>query len=282
MAMNHPLGEATQRGDIPRRAAPGGPDSGRGSDVMLESSRNRSSLSASKRRALFLDKDGTLVDDVPYNVDPTRIRVAEGAIDALRTIRAAGFRLILVSNQSGVARGVFPVEALAAVEERLRAILAGNGVVLDGMYWGPHHPDGSILEYRRVCACRKPAPGLILQAADEHHIDLGASWMVGDILDDVEAGRRAGCRTALLDNGNETEWVMTPARGPDVVVRDWNQLARCITAEQPPLRASQQRGLGKHDVGEPLASHVTDVHGLDHGRRVHLGTGEYATGRYAP
>jgi histidinol-phosphate phosphatase family protein len=164
--------------------------------------------------AVFLDKDGTLIDDVPYNTDPARIHLAAGCAAGLRSLCAAGYPLLVVSNQSGVARGYFPEAALAGVERRLRELLEELGVPLAGFYFCPHHPDGHVPAYARRCACRKPRPGLLLRAAHAHGLDLAHSWLIGDILDDIEAGRRAGCRTILIDNGNETEWVRGPNREP--------------------------------------------------------------------
>jgi histidinol-phosphate phosphatase family protein len=186
---------------------------------------------AMSNKAVFLDKDGTLVEDVPYNVDPDRIKLGPGAADGLRRLYAAGYRLVVISNQSGVARGLFPEEALAAVEVRLRELLAAEGVPLAGFYWCPHHPEGSVERYRRQCNCRKPAPGLVLGAMAEHGIDPAASWFVGDILDDVEAGRRAGCRTVLLDNGHETLWVLNDWRCPDFRAADLAEAADIILRE---------------------------------------------------
>lgn len=184
--------------------------------------------------AVFLDKDGTLVEDLPYNVDPERIRLAAGALEALRRMQDGGFRLFVVSNQSGVARGYFEEAALEAVDARLRELLVPAGVCLDGFYYCPHHPQGSVQGYAVACDCRKPQPGLLRRAAAEHGLDLAASWMVGDILDDVEAGRRAGCRTVLVENGQETEWVATPLRRPDAIVRDLPSAAQVIVAEDSP------------------------------------------------
>ncbi len=181
-------------------------------------------------RAVFLDKDGTLIDDVPYNVNPDRIVLAQGAADGLRRLHRAGYDLIVVSNQSGVARGYFAEEALRGVEARLRELLAGVGVPLAGFYYCPHHPDGTVESYARACDCRKPAPGLILQAARDHDIDLAHSWMIGDILNDVEAGRRAGCHTVLLHNGHETEWHLTRERWPHRVAKDLSEAARMIVS----------------------------------------------------
>lgn len=168
--------------------------------------------------AVFIDKDGTLVEDVPYNVDPERIRLAPAALQAVARLHRHGFLIAVISNQSGVALGKFEARQLRPVERRLRQLLRSVGVPLAGMYCCPHHPAGVVARYARECPCRKPRPGLLWRAAREHGIDLAASWMVGDILDDVEAGRRAGCRTVLLDNGHETEWKMSSLRLPHAVV----------------------------------------------------------------
>lgn len=168
-------------------------------------------------RAVFFDKDGTLVENVPYNADPERISLAEGAADAVRRLAGEGYRIFVVSNQPGVALGHFAEGDLRAVERRLRELLPH----LDGFYYCPHAPEAA-------CRCRKPACGLLLRAAREHAVDLGKSWMVGDILDDVEAGRRAGCRTVLLDIGNETEWQLGERRTPDETVRSLPQAASRI------------------------------------------------------
>jgi D-glycero-D-manno-heptose 1,7-bisphosphate phosphatase len=171
-------------------------------------------------RAVFLDKDGTLVVDVPYNVDPDRMVLMPGVGDALRGLNDAGYKLIVVSNQSGVARGMFAESALLIVEQRLREMMAMYGVSLAGFHYCPHHPAGVVPAYAVQCDCRKPEPGLIFRAAAEHGVALDQSWFIGDILNDVEAGRRAGCRTILLDNGNETEWELSRQRLPDCVVSD--------------------------------------------------------------
>lgn len=170
------------------------------------------------RRAIFLDRDGTLVENVPYNVDSARLRFADGAAETVCVLRDEGFRVYVVSNQSGVARGLFDERAVQALHDEIARRMLEAGAPLDGFYYCPHHPDGSVGVYRHECDCRKPAPGMLLRAASEHGLDLSASWMVGDILNDIEAGRRAGCRTALVDNGGETEWRRSPLRTPDVTV----------------------------------------------------------------
>jgi len=179
------------------------------------------------RRAVFLDKDGTLVHDVPYNAAPDRVRLREEAGAALRALQTAGYALVLVSNQSGVALGRFEESALEPVWQRIAEDLAAAGVALTGTYYCPHHPDGRGA-YGIACDCRKPAAGLLQRAAEHHGLDLPASWMIGDILDDVEAGHRAGCRAVLLDVKNETEWRRGPLRTPDFIARDLIDAARHI------------------------------------------------------
>jgi D-glycero-D-manno-heptose 1,7-bisphosphate phosphatase len=178
--------------------------------------------------AVFLDKDGTLVENLPYNVDPARIRLAPGALEAVNRLHRHGFRIAVVTNQAGVALGKFDERALGVVEQRLRDLLAEAGVPLLGMYWCPHHPAGAVARYALDCACRKPNPGLLWKAARDHHIDLERSWMVGDILDDIEAGRRAGCRALLLDVGHETEWRLSRLRLPHLVAPGLARAAAAI------------------------------------------------------
>jgi D-glycero-D-manno-heptose 1,7-bisphosphate phosphatase len=128
----------------------------------------------------------------------------------------------VVSNQPGAALGLFPEAALTQVEKRLRELLP----VLHGFYYCPHLP-------RAGCGCRKPQAGLFTRAAQEQGIDLAASWMIGDILDDIEAGRRAGCRTILLDVGNETEWRVNGKRVPHHIAGGLPEAATVIGAAAP-------------------------------------------------
>lgn len=182
------------------------------------------------RKAVFLDKDGTLLQDVPYNVDPEQIRFTPKAPEGLRLLHDAGYQLIVITNQSGVARGYFPEIALVTVEQCLRERFAAIEVSLAGFYYCPHHPDGIVAPYAIECDCRKPQPGLLKQAADEQQLSLPRSWFIGDILHDIEAGRAAECRTILLDNGNETEWQLSSQRLPHHIVNNLWEAARVITA----------------------------------------------------
>jgi histidinol-phosphate phosphatase family protein len=172
-----------------------------------------------------LDKDGTLIEDVPYNVDPRLIRLRSDAPAALRRLHRSGFRLAVVTNQPGVAHGVFAEAALGAVEKRLRDLCAQADAPLSGFYYCPH-------DAATGCDCRKPRPGLVERALREQAADPGRSWLIGDILDDVEAGARAGCRSLLLDVGNETEWADGPHRRPYARVRSLVEAAELIVGER--------------------------------------------------
>lgn len=181
------------------------------------------------RKAIFLDKDGTLVEDVPYNVDPGKLRLTPHAIEGLLMLQSQGYRLIVVTNQSGLARRLFDRAALNRVHAKLSALLLEGGVRIDDYFVCPHAPVPTPL-LSQGCLCRKPAPGLLRQAAKVHRIELADSWMIGDILNDVEAGHRAGCRSVLLDTGNETEWRLSPLRMPDVRAAHLLEAAEAIVS----------------------------------------------------
>src|SRR6185312_52998 len=151
-------------------------------------------------KAIFIDKDGTLIHDVPYNVDPALIKFEDHAFESLYMLQQKGYYLVVVSNQPGISKGYFKEEDLKVVEEKIKKSLFKNKVMLQGFYYCPHAEE-------EHCNCRKPKPGLIFNAARDLEIDLSRSWMIGDILNDVEAGKRSNCKTILIDNGNETEWI---------------------------------------------------------------------------
>lgn len=196
-----------------------------------DADRHADTSPARARRAVFLDKDGTLIENLPYNVDPRRIRLAPQAGEALRLLSSLGYALFVVSNQSGVARGLFAESALTQVWATVRELLARESVTLEEIAWCPHHEDGVVPRYALTCCCRKPAPGMLLRLATAHGVDLAHSWMIGDILDDVEAGHRAGCRSVLVDNGNETLWELSPLRAPDHTATTLLEAAHMIRAE---------------------------------------------------
>jgi D-glycero-D-manno-heptose 1,7-bisphosphate phosphatase len=180
-----------------------------------------------KRRALFLDRDGTLIYAEHYPSRPEQIRLYENIGPELYALQKKGFCLVVVTNQSGIARGYLTEQDLRVQHERLLGQLALHCVHVDGIYYCPHHPQGVIAELAIECACRKPQPGMLLQAAAELHLELERSWFVGDILDDVEAVKRAGCHTILVDLGTEPP-PATPLRCPDFVAPDTRQALQMI------------------------------------------------------
>ncbi|GAA2228016.1 MULTISPECIES: D-glycero-alpha-D-manno-heptose-1,7-bisphosphate 7-phosphatase [Kitasatospora] len=197
----------------------------------------------SGRPAVFLDRDGTLTLPRHYPSRPADLVLQPGVPTLLRALQAQGRLLVVVTNQSGLARGYFGQADLAAMHDHLRDRLAESGVRLDGIYHCPHHPDGVVGQLAVRCGCRKPEPGMLTAAAADLRIDLRASWMVGDVLGDVEAGRRAGCRTALV--GGSLPPTGSTAE-PDVVAPTTAEALRHILASAGRTRSTgsvQQGGV---------------------------------------
>ena len=153
-----------------------------------------------KRTAVFLDRDGTIIEDAGYVGDPRQVRLIRDAAHAIRRLRRAGHLVVIVSNQSGVARGFFDETTMNQVDARMKSLLAERGADVDRAYYCPYldGPEATVEAYRRDSDLRKPRPGMLLLAARELDIDLSRSWMIGDSPTDVEAGSSAGCRTILL------------------------------------------------------------------------------------
>lgn len=157
-------------------------------------------------RAVFLDRDGVInamVYDAEHGLvdspaNPAQFKLLPDVAPALRLLSAAGWLAVVVSNQPGIAKGKLTPALLDAITKRMHAQLAAEDARLDGVYYCLHHPEAVLAEYRQVCACRKPQPGLLLQAAADLQIDLARSVMVGDGVADVQAGRAAGCRTVFI------------------------------------------------------------------------------------
>jgi len=149
--------------------------------------------------AVFFDRDGTLIRDAGYPRDPSEVELLPGVVAALQSLRRGGFKLVVVSNQSGIGRGIVTVEEASRVDERFHALLSQGGIRLDEAYYCPHDPSAG-------CDCRKPAPGMLRRAATELEIDLSQSWMIGDKPTDIEAGQRAGCRTLLVTPAAGEPW----------------------------------------------------------------------------
>ncbi|MGF1633463.1 MAG: D-glycero-alpha-D-manno-heptose-1,7-bisphosphate 7-phosphatase [Phycisphaerae bacterium] len=152
------------------------------------------------RPAVFFDRDNTLILNDGYLAEPDEVRLVDGAAEALARLRGLGFAIVVVSNQSGVARGLHTEEDVHRVNERMRDLLreADAAAEIDHIEYCPYHPEAVVEDYRRDSDLRKPRPGMLFRAAEELDLDLAASWMVGDAPRDMEAGRRAGCRCVLL------------------------------------------------------------------------------------
>jgi D,D-heptose 1,7-bisphosphate phosphatase len=156
-------------------------------------------------KAVFLDRDDTLIEDPGYLNDPDQVELLDGVPEALVELRALDYKLVVVSNQSAVARGIVTEKMLAEIHERLEQLLSEKGAFLDRIYYCPYHPDGVVPKYRKDSEFRKPNPGMLLTAAEQMDIDLGQSWCVGNSYSDVEAGSRAGCKTILIAHASRPE-----------------------------------------------------------------------------
>jgi D-glycero-D-manno-heptose 1,7-bisphosphate phosphatase len=176
------------------------------------------------RPAVFLDRDGTLNEDLGYVHRFEDFRWLPGAKDAIRRLNAAGVYVFVVTNQSGVARGMFGEDAVTALHARLREELHEIGAAIDDFRYCPHHPEVGIGAYRQVCTCRKPAPGMILDLMAHWPVDRAVSVMAGDKAIDVEAGRAAGIAAELVESGELEDFVDRLLRGdPDL---SWPGLSR--------------------------------------------------------
>lgn len=153
-------------------------------------------------RAVFLDRDGTIIEDVGYLDDCSKIKFLPRVSEAIKLLNKSGFKVIIVTNQAGVARGYFTEATVKEINRITQESLAENGAVIDKIYYCPHHVEGTIEEYKKDCNWRKPNTGMIEEAARELGIDLNNSFIIGDKISDIEAGHRAGCKTIFLASEN--------------------------------------------------------------------------------
>jgi D-glycero-D-manno-heptose 1,7-bisphosphate phosphatase len=190
------------------------------------------------RRAVFIDRDGTISEEVGYLNHASRLRVFPFAAEAVRALNERGWLAVLVTNQSGVARGYFKEELVGEVHRLLADELARGGARLDAIYYCPHHPSAGEPPYRLDCDCRKPRPGLLHRAARELHLDLARCWVVGDRYGDTELARNAGARSALVLTGygrGEFEHQSAAWRHqPDLVAENLLEAVRQILASDEP------------------------------------------------
>ncbi|HTZ39960.1 MAG TPA: HAD family hydrolase [Syntrophales bacterium] len=183
-----------------------------------------------KNRAVFVDRDGTLNEEVGYLSRMDQLKIFPRAVEAIRLVNASGMKAVVISNQSGIARGYFTEDFVRSVHDRINQLLGAEGARIDGFYVCPHHPVHGSGIYKRDCDCRKPKPGLLLQAAAEMNIDLARSYMIGDMLKDIEAGKKAGARGILVKTGYGSNIVRTDM--PAYIAEDILDAVKWILREQ--------------------------------------------------
>ncbi len=202
-----------------------------------------------KRRAVFMDRDGTVLEEVGYVNHVDRVRLLERSAEAVGRINGARLQAVVVTNQAGVARGYFPESLVHEVHDRVRTLLAERGGRLDGIYYCPHHPSVGEPPYRKDCPCRKPRPGMLVRASEEMGIDLAASYVVGDTIKDVEAGHRVGATTVLVLTGygkGELAWRASEwPNQPHHVAADLLEAVDWILSRESGLRTPFEEARGR-------------------------------------
>ena len=180
-----------------------------------------------KNVAVFLDRDGTINEEVGYLDSLDKLKIIPGAYEAIKLINESEMKAVVISNQAGVARGLFPEDFVKITHEHLQTVLRQKKAYIDNFYYCPHHPTEGIEPYRQVCNCRKPAPGMLLQAAQDLNIDLTRSYLVGDRFNDMEAGKKIGVRGILVKTGFGQSLLQddgpdeaTPENKPDFITAD--------------------------------------------------------------
>ena len=208
--------------------------------------------------AVFFDRDGTLINDPGYLNHPDQVQLLEGAAEALRELKSLGYKMVVVSNQSGVARGIVTEEMLERIHERLRELLAAKGASLDKIYYCPYHPDGVIDQYRKDSDWRKPKPGMLLAAGQEMDIDLTKSWMIGDTERDVEAGRSAGCRTILIST-TRSEYGYPEKSRPDHVAVNMREAVNIVKKYHRSVQESRTMPASPTNHEDTLAAKSAEI-----------------------
>ena len=172
-----------------------------------------------RKRAAFLDRDGTINEEVGYLDSIEKLKIIPNAFEAVRLINRSGLLAIVVTNQAGIGRGFFDEAFVRQIHDRMRAAFLAEGAVIDAFYFCPHHPSAGTGIYLTACDCRKPEPGMLIRAGQEKGIDLASSYMIGDTSRDVEAGQRSGGKGILVRTGYGREMTSESAK-PDYVAED--------------------------------------------------------------
>src|SRR4030065_2399931 len=192
-----------------------------------------------KNAAVFLDRDGTINEEVGYLDNLAKVKIIPAAFEAIRLININAMKTVVISNQAGVARGLFSEEFVNITNEYLQAALRGKNAIIDKFYYCPHHPTEGIGQYRQKCNCRKPASGMLLRAAEEMNIDLEQSYIIGDRYNDIEAGKKVGGKGVLVKKGFGQRLLqddgpdrLTPQNKPDFIAADILEAVRWILKDR--------------------------------------------------
>jgi D-glycero-D-manno-heptose 1,7-bisphosphate phosphatase len=180
--------------------------------------------------AVFLDRDGTIIEDTGYVSSPEQVKFLPGAIEAIKMLSDAGYKIIIISNQSGVARGLITEDMLQTIDKLIHRTILNGGAHVDGSYYCPHHPEHGVYPYRQACECRKPHTGLIKKAVKEHNLDLARSLMVGDHATDIETAERAGIKSVFVMTGHGEEEKKSLKYQPEHFAPDLLAAAKWITS----------------------------------------------------
>jgi len=173
----------------------------------------------SQNKACFLDRDGVIIEEVNYLSSPDQVKVFPEAIEALKLLRDNNYKIIIVTNQAGVARGYFKLTDISLVHDKIDEILSRHNLSIDSYYYCPHHPKGSVPEYSIECNCRKPMPGMLLEAIDDHNINISKSFLIGDKMSDINAGKNVNCPGILVKTGHGSEYVKE-ATINNIIIKD--------------------------------------------------------------
>lgn len=183
-------------------------------------------------KAVFLDRDGTIIEDVGYLNSPQQIKFIPGSLEAIRLLSEAGYKIIIISNQSGIARGLITEDMLQTIDKIIHRQVIHGGGHIDASYYCPHHPEHGAYPYQQECECRKPHPGLIKKGEKTFALDLKGSFMIGDKATDVETGKRAGTKTILVLSGRGKEEQFQLKKQPDHIAADLLAAVRWLLKQQ--------------------------------------------------
>jgi D,D-heptose 1,7-bisphosphate phosphatase len=220
-------------------------------------------------KAIFLDRDGTLIEDPGYINNPDQVKLLDGVPEALIEFRTLDYKLIVVSNQSAVARGVVTEKVLGEIHNRLKQLLTEKGTHLDRIYYCPYHPDGVIPKYRKESPWCKPNPGMLLAAAEEMDINFSQSWVIGNSSRDVEAGLCVGCKTILLDNPSHDKKLEPGEPNPDYravnikeavnIIKKHHRLPHELNNQPQPAITPRTKTTEQPAPQQPDQTHVASV-----------------------